>query len=72
MSLPSETSASWRPSSAHVVIGPGHDPAMDAIRDPESEVVHLVGTLSDGRKLLELIATYDRIVYWPWTEEVGA
>ena len=71
-SSPFESPLSAPSKVAHVVIGPGHDQAMDALAAQSSDVVHLQGTKSEGRSLLELIANYDQIIYWPWTAEVGA
>ncbi len=56
---------------AHVVIGPEGDPAVGALSGPEADIVRLLGTHSDGRTLLALIAKYDQIIYWPFTTEVG-
>lgn len=57
---------------AHVGIGEGRDPAMDSLASPKSDIILLAGAKGDGRRILQLIATYDRIIYWPFTQEVRA
>lgn len=55
-----------RRSTTHLVIGEGDDAALVALRDQGTEVIRLAGQESEGRRLLELVATSDSLVCWPW------
>ena len=55
-----------RRPATHLVIGEGEDAALIALKEQGAEVIHLAGQESEGRRLLELLATSDSLVCWPW------
>lgn len=64
----SEHPSAGRYETVHVVIGgDGGDPAMLALAAPDAEVFRFAGERHEARRLLEIVAMSNQVVYWPWT-----